>query len=108
MASRLAIHFRQLLVTDRAAGERAVGLQAQLRKHLADLALETLAGQEHRLKAGPLRQLPVSRKEHPALSAGQAHQLMIVHIWFVERIVSKDTQPLGQSANHSIGEKSHE
>jgi hypothetical protein len=33
---------------------------------------------------------------------------MIVHIRIKAGIVSKDTQPLGQSANHSIGDKSHE
>ena len=83
-------------------------LQVQLSEYLGDLGLEALAGQQYSVQTGPPCQFPVSSEQHPAFSTGQAHQLMIIHIWIKAGIVSKDTQPLGQCANHSIGDESHE
>lgn len=77
----------------------------EIGQHLADLVIQLLTFDEQGSHPAPLGQCPIPGQKHTIMGKGQAGQLMVIQGRIKDRIIAKDTQPFGQCAKHSIGDK---
>jgi hypothetical protein len=92
-------------VAHRASRKRRLRWQSQGFLHLFYLLLQPLRLDQQSLQAAPTGQLAVPGEKNASLSPRAPSQFVIPAVILVGGIVTEQTEPLGQFAQHTIGKQ---